>query len=729
MSYIQKTIYALFLLALFSGCTDEVLDGGGNGSTPPIEEGKLVDVNVALGKAGQTTVLTRSENDSDEPEVDDEFLFLQYRDGELVYAWYTEEEDDVSNVQDSKEDDEIEGWGARGTVKIRLLSGKGYHVYVIANLELDKRYYKPTSFSERDDDNERGPVNITNSIFANEFGTEKALLSWRRNSSSFVDDKGEPAFEYDDDDYDGIDLDDEPVMFAVASNDQMGNETKVYRYTKMATNPGIKGDRVNDMINFTSDVPDVSISENSSICATLYQPYAKVALKIETKDLTTSVTIRSVEVLNCPLDYSLVNGFNLASDGTKTDKYTFGKEDIFKNKTLEENKVLNESFGDYVYIFENMAGVVNSSGSNQQGKVPEEGFDPNIKNYDAAAKNYTYIKVTGECGGKTITYRFILGSDSETNCNLERNVFYKVTMRLTGDAGVDEATWRVEYEGNTIDPSEPDPEEPTIEGTEVLQSLDAHESKNAITFKNMQEGEYFIVATNHKDEDGNIVEPENDVINKLRTMSDNQSTNYFAWDLLSNNTSIRRSQKSSVKIGEKYYDAASFSFEGEEMTVSFKQEGWFDYSSTYVLMGDGSHSKSYPLAVAKALPNSYCLFIYDNDNNNVGKIEVTQYPPIVVMRDRTDIESLRKDKDWKGNSVLFMERIEDDNKADSEDHSWTWSVQKTDSKYVFEYEAELKYWLNPRGPLVEEGDGFSRSDSGWSVPTNKQKRFVVYKQS
>lgn len=687
MSYIQKTIYALFLLALFSGCTDEVLDGGGNGSTPPIEEGKLVDVKFVLDKAGAKTVMTRSDKDSDEPEVDDELLFLQYKDGKLVYAWYTEEEEDVFNVQDSKDDDEdeIEGWGARGTVKIRLLSGEGYHVYVIANLELKEKYYEQTLFTKGDDDdNERGPVYINKETFETEFGTEDALLSWRRNSSSFVDDdKDDAAFEYDIEDKDGIDLDDDPVMFAVASNESMG-VTPVYRYTKMATNSKVDGDRVNDMIDFTKGVPSVSIYEGSSICATLYQPYAKVALKIEAENLTTSVKITSVEVLNCPLDYSLVNGFNLASNETNTTKYTFGfkNSDIFKDETLSKSKVLNPDFEDYVYIFENMAGVVNSNGSNQQGKVPE-GFNPNIKNnseaYEDAAKDYTYIKVTGKCGNKDITYRFILGSDNHTNCNLERNVFYMVTMRLTGNAGVDEATWRVEYDGKENIPNTP-PDDP-IEVSPSAFDLDAHATLNKINVTFNEEGHYYIFPWTSEGEPTSY--------NTDNTLSQIQSMGCILAGTLKNTATGEdlnidwSTPGTGTQTGRGHITVS----EGQEGTyeLSFIKMSWFDNAK-----GVG-HTADQPDAIARANPETYKFYIaYCKDavlttspiiySNKMASFTITQYPPLVMGQYRDGsfvfnggfwlIERFVEDDDGKKNTPQLLSEFDRKHSATESMHTY-----------------------------------------------------------
>lgn len=679
MSYIQKTIYALFLLALFSGCTDEVLDGGGNGSTPPIEEGKLVDVKFVLDKAGAKTVMTRSDKDSDEPEVDDELLFLQYKDGKLVYAWYTEEEEDVFDVQDSKDEDkdEIEGWGARGTVMIRLLSGEGYHVYVIANLDLSKSYYEQTSFT-KGDDNERGPVYINKESFKTEFGTEDALLSWRRNSSSFVenDDRYDAAFEYDKDDKDGIDLDDDPVMFAVASNESMG-VTPVYRYTKMATNLKVDGARVNDMIDFTKGVPSVSIYEGSSICATLYQPYAKVALKIEAENLMTSVTIKSVEVLNCPLDYSLVNGFNLASDETGTTKYTlgFGEKDIFEGKTLSKSAVLNEDFEDYVYIFENMAGVVNSNGSNQQDKVPAD-FDPHASNnsdaYDNAAKDYTYIKVTGECDGEPITYRFILGSDSKTNCNLERNVFYKVTMRLTGNAGVNEATWRVEYEGKENIPNTP-PDDPIVVSPSEI-DLDAHATLNKINVTFNEEGHYYIFPWTGEGEPTSY--------NTDNTLSQIQSMGCILAGTLKNTATGEdlnidwSTPGTGTQTGRGHITVS----EGQEGTyeLSFIKVSWFDNAK-----GVG-HTADQPDAIARANPETYKFYIaYCKDavlttspiikSNKMASFTITQYPPLVMGQYRDGsfvfngdfwlIERFVEDDDGKKNTSQLLSEFDEKHSA------------------------------------------------------------------
>lgn len=197
MSYIQKTIYALFLLALFSGCTDEVLDGGGGANVPMIEDGTLVNVGIALDGSMAKTVVTRSMDDDDEPEVDDDLVFLQYnKEGTLVHAWYTDDDDN------DFDDDHLEGWGQQTTVKnIKLLSGSEYKVFVIANLNLDDKddeedddgddvgsYYFPITITNGNDtyegkniDDKRGSILLTtekNEQFQEHFGTLEALRSW-----------------------------------------------------------------------------------------------------------------------------------------------------------------------------------------------------------------------------------------------------------------------------------------------------------------------------------------------------------------------------------------------------------------------------------------------------------------------------------------------------------------------------------------------------------------------
>lgn len=696
MSYIQKIFAVLFLSLLAVSCTDEMIDHGG--STTPIEEGKLVDVKFMLDQAGTKTVVTKSDHDND-PEVDDELLFLQYKDGNLVHAWYTEEDDDITNIKGSsdKKENDFEGEGVQGTVHIQLLSGEGYHVYVIANLELDDDYYTSVSFEkdDDDDDDERGIVDITNSKFSNEFGTEGALLNWKRNSSNFIDDddKDQLAFEYD---KDKVDLDDDPVMFAVTSNTSMG-ETSVYRYTKMATNFDIEGDRVNDMIGFTDGIPSVSISESSTICATLYPPYAKIALKIEAKNLKKEVKINSVKVVNCPLDYSLVNGFNLANAGGKTTTHTFGKKDIFKGEKLEKekNKSLNESFNNPIYVFENMAGTADKK-------------DPLGNGSKEASLVYTYIQVDGSVDGEDITYRFILGKTEEENCNVERNVFYKVTMTLTGNAGINESSWRVIYNGNTGEDKTPSV------SAEGLSRLDAHATVTPITFNNLKAGTYSFVIENGngsiKNHGGNLYSVKGD----NATIKNGSTGNNFEFEV------------------EQFQD---------KVVINYLQDGWFDDTWN----NSQGHNKDKPAVVAAEGCNEYTVNVYygKDKQNPISSITIKQYPPIVVYQDpiidKND-EPVTLDR-WS--NVTYMERFDDDHDAVPTNYnSWVFpdfSQQNETLNYpqrLFDKNekgnSEVCYWLNPYGPLDYKKNGtYSKigkaSADAWeySLKAENTQRYIV----
>lgn len=719
-SHIQKIFAVLFLLAFFSSCTDEVIDGGGSGTTP-VEAGKPVNVKFALGKAGEQTVVTKS--DDNQPEVD-ELLFLQYSGEDLVYAWYTDEDDDFK-IHKSSDDDDFEGWGAEATVhNIKLLSGSGYTVYVIANVDLDED--NGDFEEERDEDDDRGPVNITKTAIQDEFGTVTKLKAWTRNNSKFLDDEEDS----DEDKYQYPDIDDD-IMFGIASNtDDPNKEKPNYQYTKMATNYSESYTSVNDSKNDYT----VNIAEGSTICSTLYPPYSKVTLTIVgAESFKATINVSSVELINCPKDYSLFSGYKLSGVNADLDPIKLNRDKIEVSKNTE-----NELSS--VFVYENMAGaLVNKMEPFANTSLDQPGYP------------YTYIKVTGtytegENTGKVV-YRFILGKNASTDCNIERNVHYNVTMTLKGDGGVNETTWTVNYDGKKEEPEKT----PIIE-TEGFGNLDAHASVSKIIFKNM-EGDCYVVVSNNS----NPSDIDKDQYEKYQGTSGHFLYNKYAGgfddkkkDESGNKCDV---EPYKTKSGDNYYYALSIP--GDEFSLDYQQISWFDYSylahkeiSWGTNFSENAHKTSKPDAVAAAGVNKYYLHIY-KESKCLKTIEIAQYPPIVVTKEigaRDDFGSFI----IKGENVAYMERFDNDHDGLQDNQSWDnygagkdWTlVAKGEKVNKISYDirmfnekkgidgnlgSEYCYWANPYGGLVAGNSRISsNSPTAWNyILDDSKKRYII----
>lgn len=747
MSYIQKTIYALFLLALFSGCTDEVLDGGGGTNVPTIEDGTLVNVGIALDGSMAKTVVTRSMDDDDKPEVDDDLVILQYKDGNLIHAWYTDAEFKNGRGDYNK----LDGWGEQTPVKnIQLLSGSDYQIFVVANLDLDSKsplyqisLKEHPGLTGKDLDDQNGSIDLENSTsFYHAFASIDALLSWQHENSI---------------------PDDDDIMLAIVNNGAMTDEDNlVYRYTKMLTTS--KETLINDVVTEAPKVTITGSTEDDKLCATLYQPYAQISLTIQSTDhLQSDVTIKSVKIKNCPTTYKLVNGYSLG-EGSKTEVAYFSRDDDdddddndgFDYKEYNENddcyngvkfkaresRIFTPRNDDEkpasVFVYENMAGILPEGMS----KVNPNGTGDN--KMDDVTK-YTYIEVNAQIGEseKDITYRFILGKNRKKDCNVERNVHYNVTMTLTGDGGVNNTTWEVIYEGTKPD------DKPVVDGGNVLSRLDAHASVKEFTIKNMKEGAYFYVVVN-KDPESSRIDID---ANSANSVTANGGYTYNSYAGGFNELLFSNDQIALYKKGDSEFYKVKISKDGN-YTFKYRQLSWFDYSKVKNGMFIGEANKyniATPSTVATATPNTYYLHIYEGNESSIGilveTIKVTQYPPIVVNY----APGVSQDDNFEDYTVqgtyAYMERFDDDHSglkggkewdnADGLGKGWT-IIEDSDKAYkkqMFDYEdhsthpnymnSDYCYWANLHGPYKFTQNPF-RQNEDWDYNVDSQNDELRY---
>ena len=700
-SHIQKIFAVLFLLAFFSSCTDEVIDGGGSGTTP-VEVGKPVNVKFALGKAGEQTVVTKSD---DKPEVE-ELLFLQYSGEDLVYAWYTDKDDDFKIKQssdDDKDKDDFEGWGADATVRnIKLLSGSGYTVYVIANVDLDED--NGDFEEERDEDDDRGPVNITKTAIQDEFGTVTKLKAWTRNNSNFLDDEEDS----DEDKYQYPDIDDD-IMFGIASNmADPNNEKSNYTYTKMATNYSESYTSVNDSKNDYT----VDIAEGSTICSTLYPPYSKVTLTIVgAESFKATINVSSVELINCPKDYSLFSGYKLSGGSADLNdpiKLNSNEIEVSSGRTSTDKELST------VFVYENMAGSL----GNKMKPFDNTGLDQ-------PGYPYTYIKVTGTYteGRNTgkVVYRFILGKDASTDCNIERNVHYNVTMTLKGDGGVNETTWTVNYDGKK---EEEKPDDDIRIESDGIDRLDAHATITPITFYNLKAGTYY-----------------------LKTANGEQSLNQHGGSLVD----VVEGDATITKENNGNNDSFELNEDQAKVVINYRQDNWFQESGNMNNGNPNEHNVGQPQAVATADCNEYTVNVYlgKKKKEPIGSMTVKQYPPVVVYMDPLWEDSEEGEKPISAlnrwSNITYMERFDNDHPAElyggwekwvivdltnPQNESYNYSSRLFDGNS--KRSSESCYWLNLYGPLEFKNgqntyEKVSFSETAWPYVLNStnEERYII----
>lgn len=107
----------------------------------------------------------------------------------------------------------------------------------------------------------------------------------------------------------------------------------------------------------------------------------------------------------------------------------------------EEMSILNEGGTVSCYLLENCHGDVFPGNGDPWGKVPENmgGGTGNLATYVEICGNYhgDNISVTG------LKYRFFLGEDAVSNCDVRRNTVRTVTLSLTDENTVLKESWKV----------------------------------------------------------------------------------------------------------------------------------------------------------------------------------------------------------------------------------------------------------------------------------------------
>ena len=192
-------------------------------------------------------------------------------------------------------------------------------------------------------------------------------------------------------------------------------------------------------------------SADQVVTAELKRIYAKITVVVDAsgvKDAT--ITPSSVALKNIPITGSLAT--NKIKESPSDSEY------LSDGGSIELARMDDKKWGSHAegttafFMYENMQPEGYCIEGDQTSKTPKSigqvSKNPGTVKNDKAC---SYIELSTKYdasaignGTGTVTYRFFLGNDVFKNFEVERNTHYKVTLNLTGNGGIDEASWRVE---------------------------------------------------------------------------------------------------------------------------------------------------------------------------------------------------------------------------------------------------------------------------------------------
>ena len=204
-----------------------------------------------------------------------------------------------------------------------------------------------------------------------------------------------------------------------------------------------------------------NVKDDKSVTASLERIYAKVTVEINTKGVSNAtITPKSVTLKNVPATGQLQE--NKIVGTTESVDYISNAGTITFADPINKVSGGHGDNADAFYMYENMQPLgyclkdgkeftgewKSTYNGNQAYKTPAS-MGGATKDPAVVGRNKTcsYIEVvadyTGSKGNGTVNYRFFLGKDAYTSFAVERNTHYQETLTLSGDGGVDEASWRV----------------------------------------------------------------------------------------------------------------------------------------------------------------------------------------------------------------------------------------------------------------------------------------------
>lgn len=245
--------------------------------------------------------------------------------------------------------------------------------------------------------------------------------------------------------YLNLEDDKERTVVAVANvGDKRGEWTKL---SDIAGSYGLDQSNLPQCILYAEGVSFSSAS--NAITAELKRIYAKITVVVDASGVSdATITPSTVSLKNIPLTGSLAEN--------KIKENPNDKDYLPNGGNIELTKSANDKIwgshdgdGDAFFMYENMQLDGYCFEDDQKSKTPrsigQASTNPQTVKND---KTCSYIELETNYDSKSekgsVTYRFFLGKDVFTNFEVERNYHYKVTLKLTGEGGIDEASWRVE---------------------------------------------------------------------------------------------------------------------------------------------------------------------------------------------------------------------------------------------------------------------------------------------
>lgn len=189
-------------------------------------------------------------------------------------------------------------------------------------------------------------------------------------------------------------------------------------------------------------------SASKTINAELKRIYAKITVVVDASEVKgATITPSNVYLKNIPLTGSLAKNKikNNPGDGDYLADGGFIELSNAGNKIWGSHEKDANAF----FMYENMQIDGFYFPGDQKSKTPasigQASTNPStVKNDKTCSYIELETKYDSQSEKGSVTYRFFLGKNVYENFEVERNYHYKVTLKLTGDGGIDEASWRVE---------------------------------------------------------------------------------------------------------------------------------------------------------------------------------------------------------------------------------------------------------------------------------------------
>lgn len=241
-------------------------------------------------------------------------------------------------------------------------------------------------------------------------------------------------------------LEDDKLRTVVAVANVGDKRREWENLSDIAGSYGLDNSQLPKCILYAEGVP--FSSADKAITAELKRIYAKITVVVDASGVKGATIIPSkVSLKNIPLTGSLAENKiknNPGDEDYLADGGSIELTEIGGNKWGSHEEGANAFF-----MYENMQPDGFCLPGDQKSKTPasigQASTSPStVKNDKTCSYIELKTKYNSDLENGSVTYRFFLGKDVFKNFEVERNYHYKVTLQLTGEGGIDEASWRVE---------------------------------------------------------------------------------------------------------------------------------------------------------------------------------------------------------------------------------------------------------------------------------------------